>query len=315
MNGVAPNPLLQSPMFKTSVTNSADNANSNGNLDEYYGKLKGLNESVSKVIQTHVNSNPFINLQPIFKDYEKYINELESMKVSANKTTSETDKPVVDPPSPKTNAATVFSSFVFKPSASTVETSTSSVSKPTTSNSLLKPPSQDKLPQFNFGSNTSSLQSVPSKITFGAPDLTRDLQKPTENKTPTENDAENEDEPPKVEFTPVVEQGHVFTTRCKVFVKKDNSYADRGVGNLFLKPVPNSEKFQLIVRADTNLGNLLCNFILSEGIPMQRLGKKDVMLVCLPTPESKPPPVPLLLRVKSPEDADDLLAVLEKHKK
>lgn len=129
----------------------------------------------------------------------------------------------------------------------------------------------------------------------------------------TEND--NEDEPPKVEFTPVVEDGHVYSVRCKVFVKKDGSFGDRGVGNLYLKPIPDSKKVQLIVRADTNLGNLLCNFILSESIPTKRMGKKDVMLVCLPIPESKPPPVPILLRVKGPEEADELLKALEKHKK
>lgn len=72
---------------------------------------------------------------------------------------------------------------------------------------------------------------------------------------------------------------------------------------------------QLIVRADTNLGNLLLNFILSDSVPVKRLGKKDVMLVAVPTPDEKPPPTPLLLRVKSPEEADNLLDVLEKNKK
>lgn len=137
---------------------------------------------------------------------------------------------------------------------------------------------------------------------------------PNESKKQKESEDED-DEPPKVEFTPVVEKDHIFTTRCKVFVKKDGNFGDRGVGNLYLKPVDNSEKNQLIVRADTNLGNLLCNFILSASIPTKRMGKKDVMLVCLPTPDFKPPPVPVLLRVKSSEEADKLLEVLEKHKK
>lgn len=77
----------------------------------------------------------------------------------------------------------------------------------------------------------------------------------------------------------------------------------------------NVATLQLIVRADTNLGNLLLNFILSDAVPVKRLGKKDVMLVAVPTPDEKPPPTPLLLRVKSPEEADNLLETLEKNKK
>lgn len=100
-----------------------------------------------------------------------------------------------------------------------------------------------------------------------------------------------------------------------MFVKKEKEFVDRGVGNLYLKSVESSDKVQVILRADTNLGNLLCNFILSESIPVTRAGKKDVMLVCLPTPDEKPPPVPVLLRVKSPEEADNLFETLRKYKK
>lgn len=318
INGVATSTTMQPIVFKTSEANSVDTASNmdkNGNLDEYYGKLKGLNESVAKFIQTHVDSNPFINLQPIFKDYEKYINELESLRVSIKNTTSDTKQSSTDAQSSISNSkldtVTPFSSVIFKPasqnSSEAIDTATATMNVNKTSGNQFGATQQKHT--LSFGSTSPQSQSFSSSITFG-------ITKNDENKSDdNKNTEDNEDEPPKVEFTPVVEEGHVYTTRCKVFVKKDSAYADRGVGNLFLKPIPNSEKFQLIVRADTNLGNLLCNFILSESIPTQRLGKKDVMLVCLPTPDSKPPPVPILLRVKSPEDADDLLAVLEKHKK
>lgn len=46
--------------------------------DEYYSRLKGLNESVSKWIVKKVEENPLISLQPIFKDYDKYLAEIES---------------------------------------------------------------------------------------------------------------------------------------------------------------------------------------------------------------------------------------------
>ncbi|KAH8276518.1 hypothetical protein KR026_006743 [Drosophila bipectinata] len=125
-------------------------------------------------------------------------------------------------------------------------------------------------------------------------------------------DAEESDEPPKVEFTQVVEDGAVYSKRCKVFVKKDKDYADRGVGTIYLKPVKESGKTQLLVRADTNLGNILVNLILSDGIPCQRLGKNNVMMVCIPTPEEKKATT-MLLRVKTSEEADELLKEVQKH--
>ena len=48
--------------------------------------------------------------------------------------------------------------------------------------------------------------------------------------------------------------GLFFPNRCKLFYKKDEGWAERGVGNLFLKPC--GEKTQLLIRADTSIGNL-----------------------------------------------------------
>ncbi|CAH1996319.1 unnamed protein product [Acanthoscelides obtectus] len=111
-------------------------------------------------------------------------------------------------------------------------------------------------PSMSFGKSTSSAVTFTpamAPFSFGAPlKPTEQVKKPEENKDANDD----EDEPPKVEFTPVEEKGHIYTTRCKVFVKKEESgFADRGVGNLYLKPIEGSEKIQLIVRADTNLGN------------------------------------------------------------
>lgn len=110
----------------------------------------------------------------------------------------------------------------------------------------------------------------------------------------------------------VVEDDAIFSKRCKVFVKKDKDFSDRGVGTLYLKPVKDSKKTQLLVRADTNLGKILINLILSEGIPSQRMGKNNVMMVCIPTPEETKP-VSILLRVKTGEEADELLEQIKKH--
>ncbi|KAK5643459.1 hypothetical protein RI129_007304 [Pyrocoelia pectoralis] len=284
---------------KNMVNNESENL---GKPKEYYAKIKGLNESVSKWIKKHVDKNPFLNLTPIFRDYEKYLEEIETLNVQCdsnkmNETKSDTAKLFkaaedddINPLKTKqtdTITEKKMTSFQFGPSSSSTPTST----------------------MFKFG----KIESSPSTgFSFG-----NNLKPTVTSEAPQkgETNEKDEDEPPKVEFTPVVEDDQIYTIRCKVFVKKNDEFGDRGVGNLFLKPIPDSDKVQLIVRADTNLGNLSCNFILSKSIPIQRLGKKDVMLICLPTPEHKPPPVPVLFRVKSSEQADELLKILEKHKK
>lgn len=101
--------------------------------------------------------------------------------------------------------------------------------------------------------------------------------------------------------------------RCKVFVKKDATYAERGVGTLFIKKVSEG-KHQLLVRAETVIGTVLLNVLLTESVPTQRMGKNNVMLVCIPTPGDKPPPTTVLLRVKTADEADQLLATIQKYK-
>ena len=66
-----------------------------------------------------------------------------------------------------------------------------------------------------------------------------------------------------------------------------------------------------MVRAHTSLGNILLNILLSPGMPIQKTGKNNAMLVCIPTPESEPPPVPVLIRVKTSEECDNLIKKLE----
>lgn len=308
--------------------------------------MRGLNEGVLKWIEKHVTSNPLINLQPIFKDYDKYIADLEKIKSEADSITKSPNKTIPSfsfgiptttgttsaKASPKlsfgipatTSATTLSSSSQFSfgiPSSTTTPSSTSTASNSIFSFAAKPAPSSfgGSLPStVTLGSSSDkSSFSFGSSSNNGKFSFTSTVIKPadTQKESVSKNDGEEQDAPPKVEFTPVVEDGHVYTTRCKVFVKKEDTFGDRGVGSLYIKPVPNSEKFQVFVRAETNLGNLLCNFILSESIPIQRMGKKDVMLVCIPTPEAQPPPLPILLRVKNSEEADDLLEILQKHKK
>ncbi|XP_064543071.1 nuclear pore complex protein Nup50 [Drosophila montana] len=167
-----------------------------------------------------------------------------------------------------------------------------------------KPAGETKLPAPSSG---FSFTSGATPFSFG------NVKPPTASESAETNaDNEDEDRPPVVEFNKVVEDDAIFSKRCKVFVKKDKDFVDRGVGTLYLKPVKDTKKTQMLVRADTNLGNILVNLILTDGLPCQRMGKNNVMMVCIPTPE-EPKALSMLLRVKTGEEADELLEQIKKH--
>lgn len=413
----------------TPNTNNVEKKSDDKNNDKkitYYTQLKGLNESVSAWIKKHVDETPLCILTPIFKDYEKYLKEIQdeyegkdkedsselsnkgksqnvtpnlkynTMPANSNNTSSGTLVPKTDSPSSKPSifgnqnntpavgektsgfsfgiksssnvTSTTSAGFTFVNNSSANVTTTAS-SGFTFGNSSSASVTTTASTGFTFGNKTSNVStgsagyalgnnsstSVTSTastgFTFGitatstatttictpfsqSPIKTTNTNgtapfsfgtgKPfsfssnvTQNVGHTEakNDTQDEeDTPPKVEFTPIAEENSVFDKRCKIFVKKDANFVDKGVGTLYIKKIENSDKHQLLVRANTTMGNVLLNLRLSSAIPTQRMGKNNVMLVCIPTPETKPPPTPVLIRVKTSEEADELLETINKHK-
>ncbi|XP_034825405.1 nuclear pore complex protein Nup50 [Maniola hyperantus] len=165
-----------------------------------------------------------------------------------------------------------------------------------------------------FSTNTTSANNSSTPFSFGIGKpfaFNSNIKKSDE---PSNEGEDNEDEPPKVEYKPIAEDNSIYDKKCKVFVKKDGNFIDKGVGTLYIKKIEETGKHQLLVRANTSLGNVLINMILSSSLPTQRMGKNNVMMVCMPTPDSKPPPTSILLRVKTSEDADELLDTLNKYK-
>jgi len=116
----------------------------------------------------------------------------------------------------------------------------------------------------------------------------------------------------------VEESDAIYSKKCKLFFKKDGNYVEKGVGMLYLKSVDGG-RTQLLIRADTNLGNVLLNILLSSSMPTTRMGKNNVMLVCVPNPPVDPKsdsaePCPMLIRVKTTEDADELREKIDEYK-
>lgn len=303
----------------------------------YHKQLAGLNCSVRDWIVKHVNSNPLCDLTPIFKDYEKYLAAIEKQN-SSGRSESEADRMLAETQPPSLFGSAKLqteSTFVFRgtktedssqkaelESAKKVEPAQGTASatfdfSKKVDGSALGLLSSSPLTGFSFSPGSSSLfgkdsaQSKAVSSPFSA--------KASESQTEVDSieckggDEEESDEPPKVTVTEVKEEDAFYSKKCKLFYKKDNEFKEKGVGTLHLKPTAN-QKTQLLVRADTNLGNILLNILIPPNMPCTRTGKNNVLIVCVPNPpideKNATVAATMLIRVKTSEDADELHKIL-----
>ncbi|CAN2391789.1 Ran GTPase binding [Pristimantis euphronides] len=300
--------------------------NKSAGSSEYNKLLTSLNCSVRDWIVKHVNINPLCDLTPIFKDYEKHLATIEQKYGSSTDSGSESDG---------SKGAPTIPSFV----ASKAETKPSFTF--TCKENKFEPPAQfspgkpdppptplisfgQKTETSSFGLSTSGVATGFSFTESAAGLFGKDssksnvgtlfsVQSTTNNKSEdSEADAEEVEEPPKVVIQEVKEDAF-YSKKCKLFYKKENEFKEKGVGTLHLKNLAD-QKTQLLIRADTNLGNILLNILVQPSMPCSRTGKNNVVIVCIPNPpiDEKNPNVPItmLIRVKTNEDADELQKIL-----
>lgn len=309
----------------------------------YHKQLAGLNCSVRDWIVKHVNTNPLCDLTPIFKDYEKYLamieKQLESTGSSGSETGTNRAQGETEPPSffgstKVQQESTLFHGNKTEDTSEKVELMSEKKVDPaqgTTSasfnfgkkidSSVLGSLSSGSLTGFSFSPGNSSLfgkdttQSKPVSSPFSA----QALEGPAEGSSNEYKggDEEESEEPPAVVVTEVKEDDAFYSKKCKLFYKKDNEFKEKGVGTLHLKPTAN-QKTQLLVRADTNLGNILLNVLIPPNMPCTRTGKNNVLIVCVPNPplaeKNASVPATMLIRVKTSEDADELHKILQEKK-
>ena len=101
-----------------------------------------------------------------------------------------------------------------------------------------------------------------------------------------------------------------YCFRCKLFYMKNKEFAEKGLGMLYLKKVAdNDNKTQLVLRAETNLGNILLNIMLTKQMNLEKR-KNCVQFVCIPNPEipgiEAGSPVTMLVKVKNVDQASIL---------
>ncbi|XP_046878520.1 nuclear pore complex protein Nup50 isoform X2 [Hypomesus transpacificus] len=348
-NGSAPS------LAQSSGSSSSSRSSSN---KEYSRQLTALNCSVRDWITKHVNDNPLCDLNPIFRDYERHLASIEkkyggggggagaAAAAAATDGGSESKAPgekqggllpagafpsSSGSPLASTPAQALFSFGKDKPESATAppeKSSTAPVPAGITFNFGQKVDSSvlgslgsgGAPPSFSFSSTTSSspgsLFGASSSLAASAPFSFSGAK--VEPVQPTEDNADEEsDEPPKPEVREIKEKDAFYSKKCKLFYKKETEFKEKGVGTLHLKQASEG-KTQLLVRADTNLGNILLNIMVQASMPCSRMGKNNVMVVCVPNPpvddKNASSPVPMLIRVKTTEDADELLQILQEKK-
>lgn len=278
---------------------------------EYNRQLTALNCSVRDWITKHVNDNPLCDLNPIFRDYERHLASIER-KYGSGAADETPGKPLAscaaapptvslknkdDKPPAEKPAAPPGVSFNFGKKVDS---------------SVLGALSSGGAPSFSFSSSSSSSAVFGSAVSSVSPVVNSD----SNSQTADEN-GEDSEEPPVPVVKEIKEKDAFYSKKCKLFYKKDGEFKEKGVGTLHLK-MTTEGKLQLLVRADTNLGNILLNIMVPSSMPCSRTGKNNVMVVCVPNPpvDDKNPsvPVPVLIRVKTAEDADQLHRVLQEKK-
>ncbi|XP_005993729.1 nuclear pore complex protein Nup50 isoform X2 [Latimeria chalumnae] len=310
-----------------------------GNSTEYNKQLTALNCSVRDWIQKHVNENPLCDLTPIFRDYEKHLASIEQKYGSSSDSGSESDtsgKKIETPSAltlgalPQQVPAASTPLFSFTSKKESIPDKMAKLSRTASEfaggigkkgNSGLRSLGSGAVPSFSFSSGGSSslfgkdpnqVKPVATSFSFTSSESKPKGETQEETKGDPEDKDEESEEPPKNVVNEIKEDDAFYSKKCKLFYKKDNEFKEKGVGMLHLKPV--DKKTQLLVRADTNLGNILLNIFVQPSMPCTRTGKNNILIVCVPNPavDEKNPtiPVPVLIRVKTSDDADELHKIL-----
>merc|ERR1712059_180336 len=260
---------------KKNIESSGSETPKSGKKREYLSCLRALNIQVTNWIKSHVDENPLVDLTPVFKDYKNHIDELkkkfkDGAGMSPNKGRA-SDKSIDIGTKEKEEEVEKPFSFGFN--------------------------------KTGFGSSSSPFSPGPASLEFGT---FNKGDKVEETKTEIAN--ENEQTVTGA-VEPTDETDSLYSKKCKLFYKKGEAYVERGLGHIHLKQTEDG-RLQVVVRADTSLGNILLNIVMSSNVPMQRQGKNNLLLVCVPNPpldsKGEVEPIPFLIRVKTAEDADEL---------
>lgn len=338
-------PTVASSLFqKTTTSVEADGRSSSGSSSisgqnklhsstNFNKLLTALNFAVRDWIIEHVNKNPLCILTPVFKDYETHLATIEQQSYGSTGSGSHDD--TKDKKSDNEAVISYGTSELHKESGllnkaqdGSSELNTSASIGCNVTFNFGKKIDSSVLGSVNSGLNTGfSFGNLATESLFGkdlkrresSPPFTPTVLKPeagSSDKKDGEDREEENEEPPKVVVNEVKEDDAFYSKKCKLFYKKDDAFKEKGVGTLHLKPV-GDKKTQLLIRADTALGNILLNILIQQHMPCTRTAN-NLIIVCVPNPpiDEKNPTTPytMLIRVKTAEDAEELHKILMEKK-
>merc|ERR1719500_235132 len=249
---------------------------------EYLASLKTLNTQVTNWIKSHVDENPLVDLSPVFKDYGKHLEQLRTkFDIKSIEIGESAEKKSED------NALTEEGKSEKK-KESNVPMFPSGLGK---AKDVEKKPFSFGVSQSGFGNLSSGFGSC-TGFSFGSLKSQKGSE-PDNGEVEVGNDGDEEDEAVKVD------------EKSEAVVEED-AYTERGLGTIHLK-LTDEKKVQVVVRAGTSLGNILLNVLIVGGVPVERVGKNNVMVICVPNPpidlKADPQPTTFLIRVKTSEEA------------
>jgi len=138
----------------------------------------------------------------------------------------------------------------------------------------------------------------------------------TEDAEESSKKEEEMEESAKEEINEHTEENSFYSTKCKLFLKKDGKYEDRGKGSVYLKKhESDADKIQLIIRSENVLATILLNVLVNISNPgVEKAGPNNVVLVTVPNPaipNLDDGPATFLIRVKGEETRDELFQHLK----
>nr|XP_034367891.1 LOW QUALITY PROTEIN: nuclear pore complex protein Nup50-like [Arvicanthis niloticus] len=287
----------------------------------YHRQLTGLNCSVRDWIVKHVNVNPFCDLTPVFKQYEKYLAAIEKQLHSSCGCLSESEpnRGLVGTQSPSLVVATEPQPELIKSEKTEfmcekkADPAQGATSIPCNFGKNIETPVWGSLhsgPMHGVSSPTRSSNLSGKGTTQKKPASAKALESPAQGSS--DEGRGSRDEPPRALFVEEKEESAFYCKKCKLFYKKDNEFKEKGVGTLYLKSTAN-QKTRLLVQ-DIKLGSILLNILIPPDMPCTRMGKNNVLIVCVPNPpldkKNATIKVTMLIRVKTSKDADELHKIL-----
>ena len=238
---------------------------------DYLQRLRSLNTSVSEWISQHVRENPYVDLTPIFRDYEAHLSGIDARRS------------VSTSPSAGASESTTAADDKSVSSASEGVSCPTPPAPPLTYTCLLFPPPEE-VPQ----------QPTPATAV-----------KEEEEKEEGEREAVREEQNGEER------DGVLLSLRCKLFYKKDESYVELGVGALAVEGGGGGARRLLIRNDTAMRSVLLNIRVTPDTPLSLRKNNVVLVSPPNPPLSSSPAPVTYLLRVKTTTEAERLLATLK----